>query len=375
MKNINEMSKRALTLLLAFIMVVTLVPLNLLVVAEDGIIGSMVRIVSDTLYMYREAGESAVSHSKNELPETLVVLDTLADTFVVTEDYAVADGAVGENLDAPIPGFKPLFYDPETIISGDGTTVVDIYYDREYYLVDFDLKAPGGTGYGVVPMYVRYDTQVLIGTPTNPGYTFQEWELIRVYTVNSDTKVETDIVDGTITGPYDVKNGGSLVTVRHNLKYKAVWQVATTSYTIAYWLEDPEYVDPADPNDVKINEKYKIWGTRNITNVTTDTVVDGPAAGDVPAAWVQQNNVRIKSDSTETRNINLLNYLDFVSSDQDVKVQGDGSTVVNVYYDRKEYTLKFYYARSTRSNNRTTWYVAGQTDAGTSLFSQEVMMN
>ena len=292
---------------------------------------------------------------------------TVRDTIIVNEPYAVADAAVGEGLNTFYEGFKSLYYDPATVITGDGMTVVDIYYDREYYLVDFDLKAPGGTGYGVVPMYVRYDTAVMIGTPTNPGYTFDGWELTRVYTVDADTKVETTITNETIRGPYDIEDGGRMVTVRHNLDYKAKWQVATTSYTIAYWLEDPEYVDPADPKDVKINEKYKIWGTRNITNVTTDTVVDGPAAGDVPAAWVQQNNVRIKSDSTETRNINLLNYLDFVSSDQNVKVQGDGSTVVNVYYDRKEYTLKFYYARSTRSNNRTTWYVAGQTDAGTSF--------
>jgi hypothetical protein len=56
-------------------MVITLVPLNLLVVAEDSVIGSTVRIVSDTLFMYREPGEYAVSQSKEDFPETMVILD------------------------------------------------------------------------------------------------------------------------------------------------------------------------------------------------------------------------------------------------------------------------------------------------------------
>ncbi len=285
---------------------------------------------------------------------------TLADTIVVNEDYAVADAGVGEGLDGTRVGFEPLFYDPNTIITGDGTTVVDIYYDRIYYLVNFDLTADAGTGYGVVPMYVRYDTQVTIGTPTNPGYTFQEWELIRVYTVNSDTKVETDIVDGTITGPYDVKNGGSMVTVRHNLKYKSVWQVATTSYTIAYWLQDPDPKIDADGNKTY---GYSVWKTVVKTDKAPGAFVTeadiATFQNAAPFGYVGYNNEIYERyyftyNETQTKNDFSTNKYYTTSG---VTVKGDGSTVINIYFDRNDYELRFYYAMSTGS----TYYVIGGT--------------
>ena len=80
---------------------------------------------------------------------------------------------VGVGLDEEQDGFKSLQYDPELVIAADGSTVVDIYYDRMYYLVTFDLDG----GYGVEPIYARYDTPIgNVGTPTKPGYTFTGWD-------------------------------------------------------------------------------------------------------------------------------------------------------------------------------------------------------
>lgn len=58
-------------------------------------------------------------------------------------------------------------------------------------------------------------------------------------------------------------------------------------------------------------------------------------------------------------------YLEFVSADQNVEVAGDGSTVVNVYYKYKDYTLRFYYARSSEDTDGSTVYevVGGSTYA------------
>lgn len=52
-------------------------------------------------------------------------------------------------------------------------------------------------------------------------------------------------------------------------------------------------------------------------------------------------------------------YLEFVSADQNVEVAGDGSTVVNVYYKHKDYTLRFYYARSSVDTSGTVYEVVG----------------
>lgn len=52
-------------------------------------------------------------------------------------------------------------------------------------------------------------------------------------------------------------------------------------------------------------------------------------------------------------------YLEFVRADQNVTVKGDGSTVVNVYYKHKDYTLRFYYARSKVESGNTVYQVVG----------------
>lgn len=254
------------------------------------------------------------------------------------------DSNIGTGLDKHIDGFTPLYYDADIVISGDNSTVVDIYYDRKYTLVDFDL----GGGYGVIPYYVRYETQINLTPPTNPGYTFTGWTLTALNGKTADlTEAEQSAWD--VYEAATVAN--AMITLNHDcvskLLYTAGWRAATTSYTIAYWLEDPNYVDGADTG-----EKYSIWGVETVENVTTGQIVDGPASGDVPDSLKYTTN-----DYGQT--VNELNYLDFVQSDQDVEISGDGSTVVNVYYDRKEYTLKFYYAIQQTSGNTDSYHIIG----------------
>ena len=81
------------------------------------------------------------------------------------------DSLVGE-VEKDFTGFSALLYE-HPVIAADGSTVVDIYYDREYYLMNFDL---GDEGYGVYPIYARYETAVSVDTPVRAGYTFLGWE-------------------------------------------------------------------------------------------------------------------------------------------------------------------------------------------------------
>lgn len=79
---------------------------------------------------------------------------------------------VGGGLENAYPGFYALLYDEEVAIAADGSTVVEIYYDRNYYLMTFNL----GGGYGVEPVYARYGAAIgEVGTPIRPGYTFLGW--------------------------------------------------------------------------------------------------------------------------------------------------------------------------------------------------------
>lgn len=51
------------------------------------------------------------------------------------------ESQVGANLAKKDNGFTALLYDTTTTIAADGSTVVDIYYDRNYYMLSLDLPA------------------------------------------------------------------------------------------------------------------------------------------------------------------------------------------------------------------------------------------
>ena len=84
---------------------------------------------------------------------------TLADTEAKT---GYTKTAVGASLAKTYTGFYSLLYDTAIEIAADGSTEVEIYYDRYYYLMNFNLDG----GYGVEPIYARYGTTIGdVGTP------------------------------------------------------------------------------------------------------------------------------------------------------------------------------------------------------------------
>ena len=69
-------------------------------------------------------------------------------------------------------GFYSLIYERPNI-AADGSTVIEVYYDRYYYLMTFDLDG----GYGTEPIYARYGASIgAITEPTKPGYAFAGWD-------------------------------------------------------------------------------------------------------------------------------------------------------------------------------------------------------
>lgn len=237
---------------------------------------------------------------------------SLAGMDLIKTKYC--DDPVGEGLARNAYGYKPLFYDATTKVAGNGNTVIEIYYDRIYYLVDFELS----DGYGLMPYYVRYGAQVMLTEPTRPGYSFENpWQLDRVYTKkDDDDKVGTslDLNDQNISAAYKNKNANALITVEHNLNYTANWKAEEASFAIVYWKENA--------ND----NSYSCWGVQTVT---------GHSPGDV----VTVDGTNIPEDIHKGEK----NYFTYnpVLSDTQVTVKGDGSAVANVYYYRNIYTLTF----------------------------------
>ena len=211
-------------------------------------------------------------------------------------------------------GFESLYHEPDTV-AADGSTEFRVYYDRKYFLYTFDCNG----GYGVDPIYARYETPIAVPTPVKPGYEFKSWQKQD----ENGTWVDTT-VDGTV-GLADVS-------------YKARWEPIPggTEYTVIYWLESPEPDKEGQP------KQYEYWGYETVKNATADTKVDGSARA-----------AELKFDDY------LHAEYDADKTDKQVEVKGDGSAVVNVYYNRKKYTLRYYYARSKRNVYQvvggTTW--------------------
>lgn len=146
------------------------------------------------------------------------------------------------------PGFVCLGV-PQTTVAADGTTVVEIYYDREYYTVTFDVN--GGIN-GPEPIYAKYGTKFNtedITSPIRVGYKFMGWKDV------SNTDAET-------------LNGD--VEITENVTYTAQWvaEKGQADYSIVLWGQN------ANDNEYSYLGSYEAWG--NVGNQVTwneDTLI------------------------------------------------------------------------------------------------------
>lgn len=194
------------------------------------------------------------------------------------------ESEVGGDLAETYPGFAALLYNTKAKVAADGSTVVEIYYDRNYYMMSFNLDG----GYGVEPIYARFGASVKVENPTKPGYTFNGWE---------------PQVPATMP-----VNGGT---------YAAKWTKQDSKYQIQYWQENAD------------DDGYSYVESETVTAATGDVV----------------NYNGNKSYAGFTRNTD--------KTDKNVTVNGDGSTVLNVYFNRNVYEVKFY--KNDGSNRKPKW--------------------
>lgn len=146
-------------------------------------------VSSPTVVGYRPDPTSVTVSAKNEQTKFTVTYypdyvtykvnhyqqDITTDNYTLyeTEDKTgITKSQVGGSLEKTYEGFTALLYDTTIEVAADGSTVIDIYYDRNYYLLSLNLDG----GYGAEPMYARYGTDIAIDNPTKAGYTFLGWD-------------------------------------------------------------------------------------------------------------------------------------------------------------------------------------------------------
>ena len=152
----------------------------------------------------------------------------------------------------------------------------------------------GEGGSYTAPVFVLpTDNTVAPKAPTRPGYRFKYW---------SKTQNGPEYQFGT--------------KITSDITLHAVWEAKETTYLVMYWQENANYNNKYLDESKRDKEQYSYAASETKKGKTGEQTKVSGWKGTVPAGFT------LKTIEQQT-------------------IAGDGSTVVNVYLDRKTYTVKF----------------------------------
>lgn len=184
-------------------------------------LGAVHENVTVTLYYVAGTAKYTVYHYYQNLEDNQYTLDPMI--VELTGDIDAYTQAVANHK----PGYRCKGI-PQTTIAADGTTKVEIYYDREYYTVTFDVN--GGID-GPEPIYAKYGTTFDVSEvkePKRTGYRFLGW---------------SPELAGT-------------VTIEQSMTYVAQWEAEKghADYTIVLWGQN------ANDDEYSYLSSHQAWG-------------------------------------------------------------------------------------------------------------------
>ena len=190
-------------------------------------------------------------------------------------------------------------------VPADQTSVNVYAIIKEGYWVSFN--SDGGSI--VDSQFVLHGDNLVLDkstTPTKPGYSFDGW-------YNGLTKVENG---ATVTSP---------------MTLTAHWKAAKVSYTVIHWWEN------ADNDEYSFHESQELQGLTGATTAAAKSYT------------IKGKNIHGKDTSDKVFTATTI---------EQKTIKGDGSTIVNVYYKRKTYTMHFkkrQYSRTDLSTITKKW--------------------
>ena len=196
---------------------------------------------------------------------------------------------------------------PSGMIKPDGSTVVELYYERNTVSVTFGVEGTGGTlkakADGVTetvasPITVQKGKTVIFTATPSSGYKVKEW------------KADGAVVTGNTSNTYTC-TVTKAVTVK--VKFQLI-PAGEASYKVKHYQEKPEGGYPAEPTE---------------TESLSGTV--GTNAAYTPKTGGAYENFTYKSDLTKVNGT--------VQPSGTIKT--DGSTVVELFYERNTVNVTF----------------------------------
>jgi uncharacterized repeat protein (TIGR02543 family) len=178
-----------------------------------------------------------------------------------------------------------------------------------------------------VTLYPKVEEGHYLYFATGEGATYIEPEFVAANA--STTKPDEPMRPGYTFKYWSTSEGGSEYsfpsTITKDTTLYAVWTANNTNYTVIYWWENA--------ND----DNYSFHQSEKGTGETGQTV-------DISNIKKTYDGFTLNKDKTNTANSSTT-------------IAGDGSTIINVYYDRNEYQVKFFYF-DTRHWVQDGWWLS-----------------
>ncbi|MCQ2468924.1 MAG: InlB B-repeat-containing protein [Ruminococcus sp.] len=198
---------------------------------------------------------------------------------------------------------------------------VDLYpVFSEIHWVTFDTC--GGNFLSPV-YYFPHDKITQLTVPTKTGYAFKGW-----YTAETGGTQITDASG-------KVKQSGGM-TIDSDVHYYAQWTPSDTTYTVVIWKQSR-------------NDRYD--ATEKTYDYEASYKINSKTGSSVSVANTYKKYAEYKGKASYT-NPDFLGFY-YGGCDNAKTVAGDGSTVLNVYYDRAEVTYQWI------KNNKTIYKITG----------------
>ncbi|MBQ7223077.1 MAG: InlB B-repeat-containing protein, partial [Erysipelotrichaceae bacterium] len=275
--------------------------------------------------------------------------DVTTSDFTIQMSYTVED---------PDQDFKGWFISPAsnaTLANGDPVSE-DTYYPNGTKIkltgsVELTVDAPSGAWLifkenGSGSTYTRpqfLEANDVTEEPSNPsrnGYSFEGWYY---FPDGNAPEPVNNVVDLTGATQFTFGSGLNKTTTLY-----AKWEEAETAkYTVLLWKQNVagngyDFYRSWTFEDAVVGSTIQNLG--KVSSSGNDD--DAYATIDGTAYRASSNNTQIKQDFTGF-------HFDHFEPDLSTKVKATGDTVINVYYDRNEYTLTFQgytYTQNNRGN-------------------------
>lgn len=248
-------------------------------------------------------------------------------------------------------------------IEADGSTVVKLYYDRNTYTVSYEAGADSVTGVPTEKIRYRYGATVKViftDSITRTGYTFTGWkdavEGIIYTTDGTDTFIigTNDITlyaqwtANTYTITYDLNNGSwaegftaaTSYTYGERQNLPGADKVLRAGYGLTGWYTEDGTLLTEISTDMTGNIKLIAQWLAGATNYTIRHWQQN--IDDDEYTEVEADKQTLAGISDEDTNAKANSYEGFTAKDfTQQQIAADGSTVIDIYYDRNTYEVSF----------------------------------